>query len=370
MVDVLESFDFVILSEKVLTSLQAIFCHCSVPVAHQSVRLSIRKVLLEREMRATVSEPRPYLVNELYRSLNTQREHTDSSHPRAGQVDIVHNVLHHVQPLTELDVIKELSVVGDSVVPGRSLEEDLACVLPGGGEGQDEDAGLVTPLLFSDHQRVDALNAHVEATRKPWSASDLSCRPSPGVGVELNDGSSPGSVERDEELDMSAEPVVRLLLQEIQTKQSAHAVADDGDWHRARPDEHFLHQQLQSPEVIGLGVGSQSEVVGSRPDGVSSPVAESHKVLDEVVEVVADIPQQPGGPGGVQVLHAVRPPPARDPGLHPGHVAAGPRLPVVEQLDGVGPVPHPATPQLPDVQPQSVPVTTRNPPGFQLVTCS
>ena len=202
------------------------------------------------------------------------------------------------------------------------------------------------------------------------SASDISATVSPGVGVELDDGSSPGSVERDEELDMSAEPVVRLLLQEIQTKQSAHAVADDGDRHRARPDEHFLHQQLQSPEVIGLGVGSQSEVVGSRPDGVSSPVAESHKVLDEVVEVVADIPQQPGGPGGVQVLHAVRPPPARDPGLHPGHVAATPRLPVVEQLDGVGPVPHPATPQLPDVQPQSVPVTTRNPPGFQLVTCS
>ena len=55
MVDVLKSFDCVILSEKVLTSLQTIFCHRSVPIAHQSLWLNIRKILLEREIRATVS---------------------------------------------------------------------------------------------------------------------------------------------------------------------------------------------------------------------------------------------------------------------------------------------------------------------------
>ena len=48
MVDVLETFDFVILSEKVLTSLQTIFCDGPVPIAHQSLWLNIRIVLLER----------------------------------------------------------------------------------------------------------------------------------------------------------------------------------------------------------------------------------------------------------------------------------------------------------------------------------
>ena len=55
MVDVWKSFDFVIPSEKVLTSLQTIFCHRPVPVAQQSLGLSIREVLLQMEEKSLVS---------------------------------------------------------------------------------------------------------------------------------------------------------------------------------------------------------------------------------------------------------------------------------------------------------------------------
>ena len=111
MVDVLKSFDCVTLSKKVLTSLQTMFCNRPVPIAQHSLRLNIRKVLL---------------VDELDGSLNAKCEHAGSSHPGTGEVHIVQDVLHHVQPLTEVDVIKELPVVGHSVVPGLSLKEDLA----------------------------------------------------------------------------------------------------------------------------------------------------------------------------------------------------------------------------------------------------
>ena len=87
----------------------------------------------------------------------------------------------------------------------------------------------------------------------------------PGVCVELKDGSPPGGVERDEGADMLPEPVLGLLLQEVQSKQSPHAVADDGDWHGAGAGVHLLHQGLQSSEVLSLRVRSKSEVVRSRP---------------------------------------------------------------------------------------------------------
>ena len=67
---------------------------------------------------------------------------------------------------------------------------------------------------------------------------------------------------------MSAEPLVRLLLQEIQTKQSAHAVADDGD-RLTGGGGHLLHQTSHLGEVLGLRLGSVSEVVRSGPATVT-----------------------------------------------------------------------------------------------------
>ena len=106
------------------------------------------------------------LVDELDGSLDAKCEDTDSSHPRTGEVHIVQDVLHHVQPLAEVDVMEEVLIVPHSVVPDWSLEQDLVSELPGGGERQDVDSSLVTPLLLSDDQRIDALNAHVEAARE------------------------------------------------------------------------------------------------------------------------------------------------------------------------------------------------------------
>ena len=50
----------------------------------------------------------------------------------------------------------------------------------------------------------------------------------PGVSVQLDHRPSPGSVEGDELVDVSVFPILSLLLQEVETEQTAHAVTDQG----------------------------------------------------------------------------------------------------------------------------------------------
>ena len=49
--------------------------------------------------------------------------------------------------------------------------------------------------------------------------------PPPCIGVELDHSAPPGRVEWNELVDVSILPILSLLLQKVETKQPAHAVA-------------------------------------------------------------------------------------------------------------------------------------------------
>ena len=155
----------VVPGEELVTALQALSRHRPVSIPHQSVRLRVGKCLLIlRELSVTRDLSSPHLVDQLDWCLHPECVHTNCSHPRMGQIDVANNVVHHLHALAEVDVLEELRHVPDGVVPGWCLDKDLVLVSPGVFQWHDEHARLVAPLLLSDDEGVDHVDAHVVAT--------------------------------------------------------------------------------------------------------------------------------------------------------------------------------------------------------------
>ena len=120
--------------------------------------------------------------------------------------------------------------------------------------------------------------SHWKIRKKYLILADLNWLPC--IGVELDDSAPPGSVERNELVDVSVLPILSLLLEKVKTKQPAHAVtyqshppftrskqwhADYNDWMEIRiwilPFKSILNQSFESIKILSLWLRTQSEVI-------------------------------------------------------------------------------------------------------------
>ena len=79
---------------------------------------------------------------------------------------------------------------------------------------------------MANHKRIYYINAKIVATKDIKRNSQENWLGPPCIGIELYHSTPPGSVEWNKLVNVHIFPILSLLLQKVETKQSTHAVAD------------------------------------------------------------------------------------------------------------------------------------------------